>query len=586
MNIKHIISAFLLVNLLVWVGCKPSESDKPQLDPAPSADQLNFTVQPGEDDFHFVFKNTSTVKGIAKWDLGNGVSANGDEVVAYYPLPGTYVIKLTLYTNGGSAFITREHTTTKTDYSYFSDPLILALSGGPEAINGKTWMIDSVTPGHFGVGPSDSYNPVWWSAGPLEKSPDKIYDDEWTFKLNEFKLEINTKGRTLCSNGAVDRGLSQGYYVERIWNNDYDSWVTTNDAKRGNTTWLVDKKDEKYFIRTSPDGAILGFDRGGSNDYEVLEFNENYLYLRVVNGGEAFYNRFIAKGYVPPTISFNLNVNATGNPNEFSFSLSDINVPAGQSISNLKYDFGDGASYETANTSEVVKHTYMRKGTYYFTLEASTSLGMIMKSSSITVEQNHPNYEPYLLDAMVMYNDFGETQLVPLQIDKSDGDGSVEVVDNPNPNLYPNRSAHVAKFTKINAQWANAYLLLPTGYRFNLTLQPVFKVLVYGKAGDQVLLKLENTDYGGNAWQVGTHDLIYTIQKDNTWEIATFDLHGVGAGWDWTGQIFTDDVTTDPRFNDNFYNVVRIMINPGNNGGTFTVWLDDLAGPHVEGLKK
>ncbi len=109
--------------------------------------------------------------------------------------------------------------------------------------------------------------------------------------------------------------------------------------------------------------------------------------------------------------------------------------------------------------------------------------------------------------------------------------------------------------------------------------------MVYGKAGDVVLMKLENTDRGGNAWQTGTYDLTYTIKNDNTWEVAEFDFNGIGAGYDWTGDQFTGDIISDTRFNHDFYNVVRIMLNPGVAIGTHQFWFDDLAGPHVEGLK-
>jgi hypothetical protein len=182
---------------------------------------------------------------------------------------------------------------------------------------------------------------------------------------------------------------------------------------------------------------------------------------------------------------------------------------------------------------------------------------------------------------MITYNDFSEVQVFPVL----GQDCSVTIVDNPSK-IYPNKSTKVAYYTKSNNQWANAYMQLNAGYRFDLRLQQIFKVYVYGKAGDQILLKLENTDKGGNAWQTGTYDLIYTIQKDNTWEVAEYDFNGVGAGWDWTGDIFTSNIITDDRFNHDFYNVVRIMCNPGNGSGTHSFYFDDLSGPHVEGIQK
>lgn len=579
-----LISSLLVIGFL-WYGCEPVETDKPAIGAAPTAEQLSFVVSPGADDFHFKIINTSSVKGIANWDLGNGAKAIGDTVVGYYPLEKSYTIKLTLYASGGTAFTTQDFAQTKTDYSYFEDPLLIAISGGPEAVAGKTWVVDSTTAGHFGVGPADARTPTWWSANPLDKAGHFLYDDEFTFKLIGFSYSVNSHGKTYASHDGAAKGLTAGYYTAKTWEDANDEDLTTNDDARGSMTWLVDKVGETYFIKFAQPGAVLGYDDGQDRTYEVLEFNENFLYVRSVDAADARYHKLIPKGYAMPTVAFNYSVVTTANVNEYSFSLANVVVPTGFTVNSVVYDFGDGNTQEVSATSDVVTYTYMRKGVYPTSVKIKTSNGTFTKSFTATVANNHPSYTPYLLNAMVMYNDFGETSLIPMSFDKSDGSGSLTVVSNPDATKYPNRSAHAAKFTKTNAQWANANMLLPAGYRFNLTQQSTFKILVYGNAGDQVLMKLENTDYGGDAWKTGTHDFIYTIKESNKWEIAEFNFAGVGAGFDWTGQIFTADITTDSRFNDNFYNVARIMVNPGNNGGTFSFHFDDFAGPHVEGLK-
>jgi hypothetical protein len=91
-------------------------------------------------------------------------------------------------------------------------------------------------------------------------------------------------------------------------------------------------------------------------------------------------------------------------------------------------------------------------------------------------------------------------------------------------------------------------------------------MVVYGNAGDRVLLKLENTDMGGNAWQTGV-EYVYTIQSNNKWEIAEFPL------------------TINPMYNVDYYNVIRIMLNPASAPSSGSFYFDDLSGPHVEGLK-
>ena len=195
----------------------------------------------------------------------------------------------------------------------------------------------------------------------------------------------------------------------------------------------------------------------------------------------------IPKGYVKPTITFT--VNATeGTDNDVACSVTNYSIPAGQSVTNVTWNFGDGRLPEvTGGKDEVVHHVFMRKGPYTVTAKLNTSLGTIAGTKSINLANNNSAYVPFLLDMMITYNDFSEVQVFPVL----GQDCSVTVVDNPSK-IYPNKSTKVAYYTKTNNQWANAYMQLNAGYRFDLRLQHIFKVYVYGKAGDQILLKLEN----------------------------------------------------------------------------------------------
>ncbi|MFO7999487.1 MAG: PKD domain-containing protein [Bacteroidales bacterium] len=579
----------ILISLLVLIlkGCAPYEDAKPDIDPAPKAEDLEIIVQTTDDPFRFTFINNSNVKGIANWDLGNGRRAKGDEVTGYYATPDTYIITLTLYTNGGSASITHSLTTTETDYALFDDPFFTVLSGGPEALEGRTWVIDSMRTGHLGVGPADALTPIWWAANPLEKTGRRIYDDEFTFKLVGFRYEIDTKGATHASHPGANAGQAAGYYGEAIQEDEYDQDVVVFDELRGDMTWMAEKDGNTYFIVLDPSSAVLSYDAGGSRTYEVLEWDENFLHVKNIDAeGNGRFHKLIPKGYSDPQISFDLQIAEGDGDNEFVASLANVDIPDGKTITSVTYDFGDGSVPITlTDYTQSVTHTYMRRGNYPVNVSVESSDGVMAESAYANVPNHHPDYEPYLLDMMVVYTDFGETQLVPMGFDEAGAIGNLEIVDNPDPGKYPNRSATVARYYKENSEWGNAEMVLPSGYRFDLADNNTFEVKVYGKAGQQVLMKLENTDRGGNAWQTGTADLIYTIQQDDTWEVARYEMKGVSAGFNWTGDIYTSDVTTDPRFNKDFYNVIRIMLNPGNGSGQHVFHFDDLAGPHVEGLK-
>ncbi len=330
------------------------------------------------------------------------------------------------------------------------------------------------------------------------------------------------------------------------------------------------------------------FDVGAkNNEYKIVKVEENLLELTCLSSYEDWTNwhfQLVPKGFVRPKITYT--VNATeGADNNVACSVTGYSIPAGQSVTNITWDFGDGSATVVGGKDEVVNHVFMRKGIYTVTASLNTSIGTLTGTAGITLANNNSAYVPFLLDMMIIYNDFSEVQVFPV----NGQDCGVSIVDNPSK-VIPNRSTKVAFYTKTNQQWANANMQLSPGYRFDLRQQHTFKILVYGKAGDVVLLKLENTDKGGDAWQTGT-ELTYTIQATNKWEVAEYNFSGAdvqpGAeGWKWWPDPVSYDVVADPYYNNDFYNIVRIMFNPGNGSDTHEFYFDDLSGPHVEGIMK
>jgi PKD repeat protein len=130
--------------LVAMIACEPQMDVKPDIGLAPTTDQLDFTIVKGATDFKFVMTNTSGVTGIPSWDLGNGSKSTDAQAIGNYPLPGTYNVKMTLVTRGGTATITKQVVQTKTDYSVFTDPKFIFLSGGVSVTAGKTWVLDSM----------------------------------------------------------------------------------------------------------------------------------------------------------------------------------------------------------------------------------------------------------------------------------------------------------------------------------------------------------------------------------------------------------------------------------------------------------
>jgi len=577
-SMKYIQKLFGLAALILMMfACAPQIDDTIDIGLAPTEDQLDFTITPGTTAFKFVLANTSKVTGIASWDLGNGSKSTEAAPTATYSLPGEYTVTMTLVTRGGTAVKSKKVVQTKTDYAIFTDPKFIFLSGGVNAAAGKTWVLDSLASGHLGVGPAGSVGLEWWSAGPLAKQAVKVmYDDEINFKINGFAATLTNHGQSYVK-GFVK--TSTGYSNPRELDTDF-----IVDYKPNPGTWFIeDKVGKSYLTLAGTTPMFPCFDVGGTNgSYEILKIEENLLELVTIDRveGNAWHYQLIPKGYVKPKVTFEVAATPTGKVNEYGVKLNKVVIPAGLSITSIKVNFGDGTVKETADINATLTNTYMRKSPYNLTVTVTTSNETLTTSKLIEVAANHPNYVPFLLDMMVTYNDFSEVIMAPVL----GQDCGVSVVDNPSK-VYPDKSSKVAYYSKTNNEWANAYMQLAPGYRFDLRSQHIFRILVYGKAGQKILMKLENTDKGGNAWQTGTADLVYTIKKDNTWEIAEYNFAGVSAGWDWTGDQFTSDVTTSSKFNVDFYNVVRIMCNPGVGTGTHQFYFDELSGPHVEGLK-
>ncbi|WP_430973132.1 PKD domain-containing protein [Sunxiuqinia rutila] len=585
---KNIFKLGLLMSMLTmfFIGCEPQEFDSGDARESypPSAEEVTATVSQGSDAYHFNMVSNAGVSGIhmIKWDLGNGNVAEGKEIVAYYPLPGTYDVTLTITTNTGAFTekVVAQVVQEETDYSIFTSEKFIFLSGGVDDLDGKTWVLDSLAQGHLGVGAPGTVGLGYWSAPPLAKQGvGELYDDEINFNITGFAATLTNNGKSYVKDFiAGNPEYSNGY------EDDTDYVVDFTPAPG---SWFIEERDGKSFLTLSGTTRLFPiFDVDAANgSYEILKLEENLMELVALGGdGNAWHYQLIPKGYVKPSVAAELlvaDVSAT-DVNTYEASLTNLDIPAGQAINGVTFDFGDGTTMVADNYTDVVSHTYMRAGTFMISAVVNTSIGELNLSETVTVTANHPDYVPFLLDEMVMYNDFSEVAMAAVVGE----DCSVVTMANP-ARIYPNRSASVAMYSKTDNQYANANMKLPSGYRFDLRSISTFKIMVYGKAGDVVLLKLENTDME-QAWQTGV-ELTYTIQNDNTWEVAEYDFSGAPTAdlsWDpGLVPLMAGDVTTDDRYSHDYYDIVRIMLNPGVGEGTHEFYFDELAGPHVEGIK-
>ena len=281
------------LGVFILSSCDPTQIKKEELGTLPSQGQISIEMANGSDEFHYVFTAKSPVNGIAHWTFGFGDAVAGSANIAdtvYYPLPGTYKIKLALYTRAGVLYDSTTVTTTNTDYAYFDSPAYTFLTGGIDNVSGKTWVLDSLHKGHLGVSAQGDMTPIWWAAGPLEKAACKIYDDKLIFKLNGLSVDYINHGYTYA-NGGVYQDLG-GTAVS-----DGGTDFIVQYTPPTNLTWTISTTSDGKNYLNFANGGFVFFYTGAPFKYEILSIDENTMSLKQDVGWGAWFFKLIREGY-------------------------------------------------------------------------------------------------------------------------------------------------------------------------------------------------------------------------------------------------------------------------------------------------
>ena len=287
---KNFFFGFLIGILIISIqSCKKYE---PLLGPAPTLDDAAFTYTPSSTSNNIIDFTASNPNVIAKWDFGNGLSATGTNARGIYPYAGTYTVKLTIFAKGGSISSSQDIVIAQTDFSILNNPLFNSLTGGNTGPGFKTWHIDSLVPAHFGVGPdpvgSAGNYPQWWAAGRNDKANVGLYDDRFTFHLNNFKFDM-------VSNGNVYVHNSLAATFPGSFQNLGDYTAPFNDQM--NETWtLIEGADTTLTVSNN---SFIGF-YTGVRTYKVLNLTDTSLWLQYKHhaGGLMWYLKLIPAGFV------------------------------------------------------------------------------------------------------------------------------------------------------------------------------------------------------------------------------------------------------------------------------------------------
>lgn len=288
---KILIMIASVVLVLAW-ACTPENND---LDFTPVDDEATILLTDLKDDNSFMLVNGLRGKILTpKWDLGNGQTAIGDTVYAAYAFQGEYTVTMKGYDAGKYIEATRTIKITQDNMALVSDPVYQYLTGGVDAINGKTWVLDSLRTGHVRLWKRQIGQQSDDKKSPLFYSKSGMYDDEITFKLLGAECIYDNKGASFSHGGTIDgianyriNQLKQMGTVTSFAPSPKGDFLVNYTPADQPQKWSITKRSkevdgklkDEYFLSLTG-GAYFFFYRGnapGDIVYKIDSIGENYM---------------------------------------------------------------------------------------------------------------------------------------------------------------------------------------------------------------------------------------------------------------------------------------------------------------------
>ncbi len=264
--------------------------------PLVEADQITITQTSGE--IKNVFNFSTDLQGaILNWDFGNGSRATGSSVTASYPFKGDYTVTLTTLQQGGQVSKQLYVSITEDNYDLVKDPVYVMISGGIDAVDGKTWVLDSTQQGHLGCGPENLTTPEWFSAAPLEKADLGIYDDKLNFKLKDAQVAYINNGNTYTNLGAKEGMINRGGVCPESPVEDFVAEYSFDDT---GWSWSITQDDQEATLNFPAMQAFAMFYLTESNNYVITKLTDDEMHLRLDLPGIRWYFMLIREGLERP----------------------------------------------------------------------------------------------------------------------------------------------------------------------------------------------------------------------------------------------------------------------------------------------
>lgn len=556
------LNIILIFAVLAFSGACTEEYELSETPPVEDDANINVSPISGEAN-KYMFTNNNENAFMKKWEFSTGQKAEGDNVELYVPFAGDYTVKLTVFNAGGSAEFESSFTVEQTDPEICNQELLTLLTGGCGTPEGKTWVIDSANAGHFGLGPPDATSPIWYAAGALEKTGGGMYDDRYTFFLNNYQYEMVTNGDVYLNGGQAPD--FPGAFESEV--GDFTAPFPNPEI----TNYVLDDEGDIPTLTITGQSFIGYFT--GVRTYEIFELTENTMVLKYLDtkNGLSWFLRLIQEGYdgseggeVDPVnlpIDFessepqftpfgNSTFEVIDNPDKSGINTSDRvakTVHGNETWAGLSVDL-EGAIDFAATPNISIKVWSPVTGDFLFKFEDISD----PQNNNFEVTKAIPVAEEWVeivfdftgapagLARLVVFPGFGtsdpnefyfdDIQIweppveFPINFESYNtnfatfGGSSFEVVDNPSASGI-NTSSRVGKTVHGNETWAG--LVTDMASSIDLANNPIIKVKVWAPVTGEFQLKLE--DANDSNYFV---EQIQNVTTAEEWVELTFDFTG------------------------------------------------------------
>ena len=217
---------------------------------------------------------------------GEVSSAPGGLKTYNFALSGTNTYEITILAFGTAGLSTSKTIEVEVLATYEPPADLLEML---YANDSRTWRLKAESTGHFGVGPEDAVDPIWWAAPPFDKDGTGCYDDRWIFNSDGSYQHItngSAYGQSIPMNQDIgDPGMETNY------GNEYENYP-------------LDDYSGTYTI-TAPGGietlslsglGYHGYYVGGDHTYKIVSRSANEMNIVTIGAdGLAWFAILVAE---------------------------------------------------------------------------------------------------------------------------------------------------------------------------------------------------------------------------------------------------------------------------------------------------